>query len=157
MSVTVTQITPVIDYAVRGLCVKPYPGHPKGCPNFNKKKGCPPNCARFEDYFDMTQPIYAIVNEFDFKSHTDRMRALRPDWSDRQVECCLYWQPKARKALAEGAIEFLREHKGYTVNATPEAMGLVVTETLMTVGVHLEWPPKLVTYQVAVAGIKKHL
>jgi hypothetical protein len=36
MGFTIVQVNPVIDYSVRGLCVKPYYNHPKGCPNFIK-------------------------------------------------------------------------------------------------------------------------
>jgi hypothetical protein len=42
--------------------------------------------------------------------------------------------------------------QNYKVTACPEAMGVVVTETMANVGIKLEWPPKTVTYQVALAG-----
>ncbi len=55
-------IKPVIDYAVRDLCQRPYPGHKKGCPNYGKKMGCPPHASRFENLIDLNHSIYAIFN-----------------------------------------------------------------------------------------------
>lgn len=152
----VLPVIPVIDYSVRGLCVKPYPGHKKGCPNFNKKNGCPPGAAKFDEVYDLSKPVYAIINKFDFASHVSRMKELHPEWSQRQLECCLYWQPKARNQLLQHIKYFLQNHPGYKVEPCPEAMGVDVTETLKNSGVILEWPPKIMCCQVALAGtIKK--
>ncbi len=49
----IIEINPVIDYSVRRLCVKPYPNHKKGCPNFNKKEGCPPTADFFDKVYDL--------------------------------------------------------------------------------------------------------
>ncbi len=102
----VVQVTPVIDHKVRGLCTKPYPNHKKGCPNFEIKKGCPPSAPYFEKYYDMEKPIYAIINRFACKPHTNKMRLAHPDWSDRQINCVLYWQGRARKYLKAHVISF---------------------------------------------------
>ncbi len=142
----------VIEPRVRGMCRLPYPGHPKGCPNFNHKQGCPPACRLFAERFDLQQPVFAIVNEFDLAAHVARMRASHPGWSQRQLECCLYWQPAARKDLAFKIRQFLFGHPGYTADTCPEAGGVNVTETLRQVGVELEWPPKRIVRQVAIAG-----
>jgi predicted metal-binding protein len=149
-------VEPVIDMSVRALCVKPYPGHKKGCPNYGKKKGCPPEAPRFDDEYDLTKPIYAIINKFDIASHVSRMRELHPDWSQRQLDCCLYWQPRARNQLLEHIRYFLGKHPGYRFETCPEAMGVNVTETLKRVGIILEWPPRQWACQVALAGIKKN-
>lgn len=148
-------VQPVIDYNVRSLCIKPYPGHSKGCPNFGKKQGCPPGAAKFDEVYDLSKPVYAIINKYDFKAHTERMRQLHPAWSDKQVRCCLYWQPAARKQLVIATKSFLEKHKGYHVETCPEAMGINITSTLATVGIVLEWPPETITYQVALAGIER--
>lgn len=159
LSGIIKRIEPVIDYSVRGLCVKVYPGHKKGCPNLNHKDGCPPNAGYFDKVYDISKPVYAIINVFDFKSHVDKMRELHPDWSQRQLDCCLYWQPKARKQLFEGIKKFLthndkeRFKQGYRVEKCPEAMGVEITKTLAKAGIALEWPPVNVVYQVALAGI----
>jgi predicted metal-binding protein len=159
MSGIIKRVEPEIDHTVRSLCVKEYPGHKKGCPNFNHKDGCPPNAFFFDKVYDLSKPVYAIVNKFDFKYHVNKMRALHPEWSDRQCECCLYWQPGARKQLFEGIKKFLtyndKEYfkQGYRVEKCPEAMGVEITKTLAKAGIILEWPPANVAYQVALAAI----
>ena len=146
------QVEIVIDQSMRGLCRKPYPGHPKGCPNYNKRHDCPPKVPLIGKVFDLDEPVYAIWNKFDFVSHTSKMRELHPEWSDRQVECCLYWQGTARKQLKSEVELFNLENPGYIVLTTPEACGVNITETMKNIGILLEWPPKMVTYQVALAG-----
>lgn len=157
MSIFIKEVNPLIDYSVRGLCVKEYPGHPKGCPNYNKKTGCPPKVQKYDVLYDISKPVYAIVNQFDFGEHVERMSKLHPGWSERQCECCLYWQPKARNQLLVGIRQFLRDHPEYigNVEPCPEAMGIEITKTLIPVGIELEWPPKKFTYQVALAGIRR--
>ena len=144
-------IHPVIDYSVRALCAKPYPLHPKGCPNFGKKdkKTCPPEVPCFDKVFDLAQPIYAVVNEFDFGMHVERMREKHPDWSDRQLRCVLYWQAGARKQLKAKVIAALKQMPGYSVTMTPEGQGVNVTETMKNVGIILEWPPQRIARQIA--------
>lgn len=146
-------VVPVMDYSVRFLCIRPYPGHLKGCPNFEKKKGCPPGATLYDQVYDLSKPVYAVINKFDFKEHTERMRQLHPEWSERQVRCCLYWQPKARKELLLHIKQFYREHGlDYKVETCPEAMGVNITQTLANAGIVLEWPPETVAYQVALAA-----
>lgn len=155
MSITVKQVNPVIDYRVRSLCLKPYPGHQNGCPNYGKKAECPPHVQKFEEIFDLTKPIYAIINTFDYKTHTDQMRELHPMWSEKQINSFFYWQRKAKSQLSIGIAQFLAEHVSYHIITCPEALGVDVIKTLADNGINLEWPPKTVTYQVAIAGIQK--
>ncbi|KUO63623.1 MAG: hypothetical protein APF84_17375 [Gracilibacter sp. BRH_c7a] len=56
--------------------------------------------------------------------------------------------------LKQHIVSFLKENKGYRVEACPEAMGVNITETMACAGVFLEWPPENVTYQIALAGIR---
>ncbi len=157
------KVNPVVDLSVRILCARPYGynekrySHPKGCPNFNKKDGCPPQAKLITDLLDFTKPIYAIWNIFDFESHCNRMRKLHPEWSQRQVECCLYWQPKARKQLRIEVQRFLRQCKcllgeHVKILKCPEANGVNVNATMKSIGHILEWPPKTITYQIVLAG-----
>lgn len=142
---------------VHYLCVRSYPNHDNGCPNYGKKKGCPPGVPMFDRFYDLSKPIYAIYNKFDFKGHVERMKVKHSNWSKRQVECCLYWQGTARKKLKE-RIEIFRSLTicgRYFITTVPEAMGINVTETMKRVGIELEWPPINVTYQIAMAGIKR--
>jgi len=145
----------------RGLCVREYPNHKLGCPNYGKRKTCPPYVQMFDSVYNLSRPVYAIYNVFGFKSHVDRMREKHPDWSQRQLECCLYWQSTARKQLKEKIEAFkklLDEHyqgTRYSIILTPEAMGVNVTETMWGVGIKLEWPPVNVAYQIAFAAIRR--
>ena len=83
-------VKPVIDMRVRKLCIRPYHGHPKGCPNYNHKEGCPPNSLPISKLLNLNKRIYIIWNMFDFYKHCQRMKDLHPKWSERQIECCLY-------------------------------------------------------------------
>jgi hypothetical protein len=116
-------VTPVYAPAVRGLCARPYPGHPRGCPNLNHK------------------------------AHAARLGALHPGWSDRQRRCCRYWQGTARNALAQRITAFLATAPGYAVSRCPEALGLDVTATLRRAGGVIEWPPVNIVRTVALAGV----
>ena len=154
----IAKVNPVIAYRTcRTLCVKEYYNHKKGCPNYGKKESCPPNTLPFNEVYDLSKPVYAIWNVFDFKSHVKRMEVNHPTWSKRQIECCLYWQRTARKQLKEQIRAFKRRPFGemYNITQCPEGMGVLVTNTMRQVGVVLEWPPENFTHQVAFAGIKR--
>ncbi|HUX15510.1 MAG TPA: hypothetical protein VMW52_03505 [Phycisphaerae bacterium] len=134
------------------LCARPYPGHPRGCPNFNRKPGCPRAAPRLPQVLNLAEPVWTIWNVFDLAGHIVRMKARHPEWSDRQLRCCLYWQPRARKSLRRHVAMFLYHHPGLHVVATPEAQGVNVTATMKSAGITLEWPPRNVAYQVVLAG-----
>ncbi len=144
----------VIDKSVRGLCSRSYPLHPKGCPNFGKRPSCPPQAPFIEDVLDLSKPIFVIWNVFAFRDHIQKMRVAHPDWSQRQLECCLYWQGSARKVLHDeiSVLGLLRGGWDHVL-VCPEACGVNITETMRSIGEILEWPPVTKTYQVAIAGI----
>ena len=151
------QTKPVIDYGVRELCFRRYPDHPSGCPNYGRRPTCPPECKLLHEVIDLDKPVYVVWSVFDLGVHVDRMRTRHPGWSDRQLRCCLYWQPKARKKLW---IEIVHcsisiENGGMKGHLCPEAMGVNVTETMKLLGEILEWPPVTKTYQVALVGYPK--
>jgi len=146
------RVVPVVDYSVRALCVRPYPLHPRGCPNVGKCERCPPIAPLFDVAFNLEQPVYAIVNEFNLGEHVARMKSRNPTWSDRQLRCVLYWQPKARKQLAGKIDRALEGLQGYTATWCPKGMGVNVTETLEQAGISLEWPPNAIARQVAFLG-----
>lgn len=153
---TVVEVRPIIDSAVQRLCYRPYPRHPKGCPNFGHKSGCPPTAPLLDELFDCSQPVFAIVSEFDLGSHVEMMRAKHPEWTEAQCECVLYWQPRARSVHKADVRAFLRAHLGYHGVACPEAMGVNVTQTLSNAGVVLEWPPRRIARQVTLAVRRLH-
>lgn len=145
------RVKPVMDYLVRSLCTNPYPNHPRGCPNWSKRSSCPPAAHLFDDVFDLSE-VFAIWTTFPFGEHVHRMKTAHPDWTERQLSCCLYWQGTARKLHKIELAKFLKEHPGLKATSCPEAMGVNVTATLNAIGENLEWPPKTKTYQVSLAA-----
>ena len=149
----------VIDYSVRELCPYPYPNHPKGCPTYGKKSTCPPHCLKVEDYFDLSQGLWIVWIDFDFTAHRHKMKKRHLDWSQRQIDCCLYWQGTANKMLREAVadVEYYLEGRGNWETAfCPEAMGVNVTATMKSLGIVLEWPPETLVRKVAIIGIRKN-
>lgn len=149
----VSRVDPVIDHKVRLLCSRPYPGHKKGCPNYNDRNSCPPQARLLHQAIDLEQAVYCVWNVFAFGEHVARMRKKHSEWSQRQCECCLYWQGTARKHLRKRISNFLTSQPGrLVVIRCPEAMGVNVTATMQSLGLELEWPPRTVAYQVALVG-----
>lgn len=152
MEARMIQVQPVLDATTRALCRRPYPGHPKGCPMWGCKDGCPPQARVLQRVLDLSRPVYLVCNRFDLAAHVRAMRAKHPGWSYRQLVCVLYWQPRARKQLRAKVKAALAEHPELQVLYCPEAAGVNVTETMRAIGVVLEWPPTHYTYQVAILG-----
>lgn len=146
------QIVPVMDYNMIALCRKPYHNHRKGCPNWAKKKGCPPHVKMFDKVYDTSKPIYAIWNVFNFGEHVARMKEKHPEWTEHQVKCCLYWQPTARKELKKQINSFIVDFPELDICYCPEGMGVNITQTMMNIGEVLEWSPETKTYQIVLAG-----
>lgn len=151
----VIQVCPIIDLSVRDLCRKPYPGHPRGCPNYAQRRSCPPLASTFPQLIRTDRPIYAAVNDFPIDLHAAKMRQRHPGWTERQVYNCLYWQPQARRQLREIVDTFLETQPRLVAIYTPEATGIDVTSTLASVGIQLEWPPRIVARQVAILGSRR--
>ena len=148
----VRRVHPVLDPRVRGLCRRPYEGHPKGCPNWGKRPTCPPQAPLLGKLVDLSAPVFCVYNAFDLAGLVARMRTRHPHWTDRQAKCCLYWQGTARKALRRKVEEFMASRPGSIALYCPEANGVDVTATMASIGVKLEWPPENVAYQVALVG-----
>lgn len=148
----------VIDSSVRNLCGNPYPNHPKGCPNKGKKPTCPPRSPFLEDVYDLRTGLIFVWIEFNIGVHIARMARKHPNWSQRQKECCLYWQGTANRMLKDAVVEveckFVYPSKWKT-SFCPEAMGVNVTATMKNLGVELEWPPQEIVRKVAIIGIRK--
>jgi len=148
------KVFPVIDPSIRDLCRKPYPGHPRGCPNYGRRKTCPPAVPLLDKVFKIpADGVMCVYNRFDLSRHVDRMKSLHPNWSVRQLHCCLYWQGTARKELREHIADWLDEPRSNPFDRVdilekPEAFGVNVTETMESVGIKMEWPPRLFAYQV---------
>lgn len=148
-------VSPVVDPSVRSLCTRPYEGHPRGCPNWGKRSTCPPDAPLLPDLLDLSKPVYCICNVFDLGHHVAEMQHKHPEWSVRQLRCCLYWQGRARRELKSEIERFHRDHRELIIVMCPEACGVNVTETMKRVGIQLEWPPISKTYQVALVGTRR--
>ena len=147
-----TTITPlvnvIIDLRTRDWCKLPYPGHPKGCPNYGKRLTCPPEAPLFEE---VGIPPYILVGvKFDLEEWVNYMKKKHPNWSDRQARCCLYWQGKVRKRLREECEKII--NKGVVVYYIPEAMGVDVFRTCTEVGIKLERNPQKFVWKIAIIG-----
>lgn len=150
------QIKPVVDYSMRALCAKPYRGHKRGCPKQGKGiPTCPPDAPLFDQYFDMTKPFFAVVNEFDLADHSRKLAVRHPEWTERQLRDCLYWQGTAQKMLERKVQQALDtpDLKGFIATYCPEAMGVNITETMKSAGIDLEWPPIKIVRQIAILGL----
>ena len=82
-------------------CILPYPGHPKGCPNYNKNQLCPPSIMNFTGELDKFKFFYLVYAKFDLYNYKKEMLKIHPNWSERQATCVLYWQSSVKKHLKE--------------------------------------------------------
>ena len=138
-------------------CALPYPGHPKGCPNYGQRPGvCPPNAPYVTDVFDLNKPLFFIIVEFDLVAHMSNMHIKHPNWSDKQLRNCLYWQEKPRKQLRKltnKAMFMLPiNHTEYKL----QALGINVYTTCRKAGIPLQRIRTLkLSRHISVVGSKK--
>jgi len=149
-------VTPVIDSRVRAYCKLPYPGHPRGCPNFGRRAICPPQAPRFEKLIDLSLPIYCIYHRFDLGGHVLKLRTNHPDWSERKLHCCLYWQGTARKQLKSKCDLFLQDHPEYIIFTCPEGNGVDIDATVRQISIELQWPARDYAYKIALAAVSRN-
>jgi len=124
--------TVIIDNRARDgtWCKLPYPGHPKGCPNFPK---CCESRPHFNDYEEDLK-WYAVVEIFNLKAHADSMKEKHPKWSERQCRNLLYWQNGVRSRLRKKAEAIAFPLMGDVILDIPEANGVQVFDTMAKQG-----------------------
>ena len=93
-------------------CQLPYPGHKKGCPNYNKNENCPPNSPNALNIIPDYNKFYLIYAIFNFKKYVHLRRREHPQWSEKQLKCVLYWQSSIKKLLKE-IINYIKTEKDY--------------------------------------------
>lgn len=130
----------------------PYPRHPKGCPNYGKRASCPPAAPLVHEAFEIDRPLWLVAVMYDLGGHRARMRNKHPDWTEAQVNCCLYWQGVARKQLRDECSLFRFEHRGFWVTDCPEAMGVQVIRTARRAGIPVEPRPTDKVWKIALLG-----
>lgn len=145
-----------IDYRSREWCKLPYPGHPKGCPNYGLKSHCPPQAPKIEDWLDLTKPHWFVVVDFNLKEFARQLRHKNPDLTDRQTRCVLYWQGKVRKMLKDDIAKFQYHHPGTVFTLLPEAMGIHVITTARRVGIPIKARPEDIIIKIALVGYPKN-
>ena len=145
----------VIDYRARDWCKLPYPDHPKGCPMYNHKVGCPPQAPLVSDYFDLNKDHYFVVVQFDLRAHIGKMKAKYPAWSDRQARCVLYWQGSVNRTLKEKCKLHSFQQGGLLYNLCPEAMGVNVIKTCKALGLPIKPRPTDTVFKVGMLGAIK--
>jgi predicted metal-binding protein len=147
----------VVDCSVRELCPSPYPNHSKGCPNYGKRPTCPPRCPHLEEVYNLTSGFTIVYVSLDFVAHRQKMKSRHPKWTQRQIDCCLYWQGSLNKKLKDEVFQLMRNRfpSSYKASFCPEAMGVNVTATMKNIGIELEWPPQNIVYKVAIIGQRR--
>jgi len=144
----------VVDKRTRKWCTFPYPGHPKGCPNYNKSKECPGKVDLIQNVFDLEKPNWFIIIEFNIGEFAVKMKTKHPNWTNKQARCCLYWQNSVRKKLRIKCNELiLNKDRNYTL--LPEAMGVNVFRTCHRLGIKMRKNPQNIFYKVAFVGTYK--
>jgi hypothetical protein len=121
-------------------CRLPYPGHPKGCPNFPV---CPSKQYDFHELLSWTH-WYAVIEEFDLLAHALRMKSIHPTWTERQCRNLLYWQGGVKSRLKSKAKALYECERGDVLLEIPEACGVNVFETMAKVGINIERHPDMV-------------
>lgn len=149
-----------LDMRAREWCKMPYPGHPKGCPNYGKHPRCPPHAPLFDEYFDMERAFLVLVAEFDMKRYVEVMRAKHPAWTERKLRNPLYWQNSVRKRLVDRLVHITLlglKDGGDMVDRTwtliPEAMGMHVIATMRPL-IPITVRPVDRVFKVAVCGYR---
>jgi len=148
----VTRVGVVVDHSVRGKCTLPYPGHPKGCPNFGKKAICPPQAPTIENVLNLAEPVWLVAVPFDLLGHVRKMGMLHPGWTVRQRANLLYWQGGVKKRLFEEARRQAIAKGLSLVVECPEACGVDMTRTCADAGIVLEWPPTNTVWKAVLIG-----
>ena len=133
-----------IDYNVRDYCTLPYPGHPEGCPNYGKRKECPPSAPLVEDFIDLSKPHYFVVYTLDYADTESMDGKLQACWS--------YWHRNMKSILCETIGKFQSDHPGTVFTLHPSAVGVDVLETAKNVGIPLEISPQGTVYRIALLG-----
>jgi predicted metal-binding protein len=155
----IIQIDPTDIYfakEIQEMCLRKGGSFPKGCPNYRKKQGCPPNQPLIDEIFDFQKPLYLIYTEFNVKKFADKMRKKHPKWTERQCYNSRYWQSTARKEHKKELERFLNQYPKTMINTSPEANGVNLHSLMLkATGIKLEWPPRKISRIVSFGAYKK--
>jgi predicted metal-binding protein len=96
---------------IQDFCKLKYTQHSEGCLNYSKNTGIPPGIPLIDEILDLSKPVYLIYTEFYIREHARKMKKMPLEWTDRQIYCLFYWQPKARK-MHKREVERVQIKKG---------------------------------------------
>jgi predicted metal-binding protein len=142
----------VVNRRSRDWCKLPYTDHPHGCPNYGKRKTCPPQSPLFEKI--VKSPFTLVAVKFNLENHVKKMKKKHPGWSDRKARCVLYWQKKMNRCLRETCERIASNNPNSVVLYKPEANGVNVFETCRKIGLILEKNPQKIVWKIAIIGNK---
>jgi predicted metal-binding protein len=145
----------VIDYRAREWCKKPYPDHPNGCPNYNKKPECPPQSPLIEDFIKLELSHWFVIVRFDLQRQEERMQDSHPQWSVKMCRNSRYWQNSVRKVLHESCNDFMKGKPELVYTLLPESYGIHVINTVKHLGIPIKVRPKKYVYKIALIGFSK--
>lgn len=135
-------------------CKLLYPNHPRGCPNYGKRKSCPPFTQKFTEIIQ--EPFYLVIEEFDIISHSKKMKKRHPNWTERQCRNLLYWQKGVVKKLKIQAYDLAKSlGKEFIVLEVPEANGVDVFKTCKNIGIELQTYPQEIIRKIMIVGKEK--
>lgn len=139
----------VCDPKMIAHCRDKYPRHPKGCPNWGEKIGCPPKVRFFPNVY--SKEVYIAAVKFNFADYLSLRRRDHPNWTDRALRNPLYWQGHVNSELEQLMFKHLSTHPEITgeIVLSPEAMGVNLFETCAKAGIYLEKTPTHFAYKVA--------
>jgi len=138
--------TIVFDPKVRTRCTLPYENHPQGCPNWDTCALCPPKSPYRVDILQKYTTFALVYVIFDLKTYLQEQRIKRPQASEKQLKCCLYWQNSLKKELKKtlNMIEYdllLGCGSGF-FSRSMESAGINVYQTLENNKIEYEIHPK---------------
>ncbi len=143
---------------VEEWCLRPYPHHPNGCPNFNNHL-CPPYAPFLREYIDNYNHFYLVYAKFNLAKYKELRKEENPEFfnSEDRLKCLLYWQNSVKKLLKEKIERLINQNtelliagcgsgmkiKGYNYDVhSMEAMGVNVFSTLKLNKIPFELRPK---------------
>jgi predicted metal-binding protein len=138
----------VCDHRIKAHCLDPYYKHPKGCPNWGVKIGCPPEAPFFSDVY--SKDVYIGAVKFNFEEYLFSRRQTHPDWTERAIRNPRHWQGHVRSEMRQFLFDYLSNHPEINgeILTNPEALGVNLFATCKKVGIQLEQTPQKFVYQV---------
>ena len=138
----------VCDPSIIAHCKDPYSDHPKGCPNWGCKEGCPPGVRYFPSVY--SKEVYIAAVRFNFAEYLSMRRRVHPDWTERALRNPRHWQGHVRSERNRFLFEYLSTHPEIDgeIVLNSEAMGVNLFETCAKAGIFLERKPQYNEYTI---------